>query len=86
MINRDINRLSVKFCENFKQEMDSILYARRFFNDIKISEYDYYLAKIKYYLRFGNSINDSRDLSIWHLMELKESKKPMFLFKKLTRY
>jgi hypothetical protein len=53
---------------NFRQDVDSILFLKRTFShDLKPIYFDYFLGKIKFYKRFGGSLEDARDKALMWL-------------------
>ena len=58
-----------KFYQRFREDIDSILYIKRFINDLNPYEYDFYLGRIKYFRRFGETLDNARDLALWWIIE-----------------
>lgn len=52
----------------FREDVDSILFLKRTFtDDLQPIYFDYFLGRIKFYKRFGSSLEDARDKALMWL-------------------
>jgi hypothetical protein len=58
--------LSDRVFSDFKTNVDSIMSYRALFPNAKAKEIDVYLAKIRYYQRFGQSLEDAREKAFFN--------------------